>query len=71
MDVATQVAVAKALDASIADVAEKEFVRLSRGLSAQETAEQILKALKALEGLQQNEMPDYNAWDGLFYLTWH
>ena len=71
MDVATQAAVARALDASIAEVAEEEFARLSQGLSDQEIAEQILWALQALEGLKQNEMPTYDAWDALFYLTWY
>lgn len=71
MDLATQIAVAKALDASIADVAAKEFDRLSRRLSDQEIAERILRALQALDGLQNNDMPTYNAWDALFYLTWY
>ena len=70
MDVATQAAVARALGASIADVAKKEFVRLSRGLSDQRITEEILLALQALEGLQSNERPVYDAWDSLFYLTW-
>ena len=69
MDVATRSAVARALDASIAKVANEEFARLSQGLNDQEIAEQILLALQALEALKQNEMPDYDDWDALFYLT--
>ena len=71
MDAATQAAVARALDTSIADVAAEEFARLSHGLSNQGIAEEILGALQDLEGLQQNEMPTYDGWDALFYLTWY
>ena len=71
MDTATQAAVAKALDTSIADIAAREFSRLSQGLSNVQTAKEILGALQALESLQQNEMPTYDAWDALFYLTWY
>ncbi len=71
MDIDTRTAVARALDVSIAYVAKKEFAQLSRGLSNREIAEQILWALQALDGLQKNEMPDYDAWDALLYLTWY
>ena len=71
LDPATQIAVTKAFDSSIAYVADREFIRLSAELSEQEIAERTLCALQALDGLQNNEMPNYNAWDALFYLTWY
>lgn len=71
MDLASQVTAAKALDASIAHVAKDEFAHLSRGLGIVKTTKEIYWALQALEGLQQNVMPTYDAWDSLFYLTWY
>lgn len=71
MDVATRTAIAQALDASIVHVATREFERLSRGLIDVQTAKKILRALRALKGLQGNEMPVYDAWVSLFYLTWY
>ena len=72
MDPATELAVANALDTSIADVAAKEFSRLSRGLSHQEVAEATVCSLDSLGRLQGGLlMPRYDQWDALFYLTWY
>ena len=71
MDAGTQ-AIARALDASIADVAAKEFHRISRGMSDQEIATATTHALDSLGRLQTGQrIPNYGEWDALFYLTWY
>lgn len=72
MDVLTEQAVAKALDETIAAVAESELMRLSNGLSQFQVAMKVENALKELEKLQDGEIPNYSdEWVALFYLTWY
>ena len=71
MDHATEIAVTKALDASIAHVATRELDSLSVDLSPLQTAEAILRSLRSFQGLQSGHMPNYDAWDALLYSTWY
>ncbi len=60
-----------ALDKAIAKVAEDEYGRLSAGLTPEERAQQVEKALQALRGLASGKRPEYTEWDALMYLTWY
>lgn len=71
MDQATKNAVTKALDASIADVARKQFAKLRRGRSRQQIARAIHRSLDSLRLLQSGIMPCYDEWDALFYAVWY
>ncbi len=71
MDVETQKAVTRALDLSIADVALKEFQRLSDGMEPAEVAGKVNDSLRGLHGLQSGKMPNYDEWDAIFYATWY
>ena len=71
MDFATERALTRALDSSIAYVAIREFDCLSAALSRKEIAEGIHRSLRSLERLQSGRMPRYDAWDPLLYLTWY
>ena len=71
MDKAAKTAVTKALDASIADVADKQFCRLSCRMSRKQTAAAIHDALRSLSRLQHGVMPRYDEWDALFYAVWY
>ncbi len=75
MDAATQRAVAKALDTSIARIATSEFKRLADQSGDSETvARKIYEALRSLQRLQhfhdEDRMPNYDEWDAPLYLTW-
>ena len=60
------------LDRAIKEVAEREYQRLSRGLSCGDVAGRVDKALDSLGKLQKREEPDYDCeWVALFYLTWY
>ena len=67
----TKAAVTKALDAAIMSVADEHFNSLIAGLDEQEIADNIHLALRSLERLQSGLMPDYDAWDALFYSLWY
>ena len=71
IDLATEIAVTKALDVSIAHVASKQLDQLTDGLSDQQIARKICKSLRSFEGLQRGLMPRYNKWDALFYSIWY
>ncbi len=68
-----QRAVTKCLSRAIVDVAEGEFVRLSKDKSPVAQAEEIREALRELLKLSSgSEMPNYeNSWVPLMYLTWY
>ena len=67
----SNVAVQNALDRAIAKAAKDEFNRLRKKLSRFEIAQQVEAALNSLNGLSRGDMPEYNAWDALFYVTWY
>ena len=72
MDGATERALTRALDSSIAYVATRELDRLSAASSTRtETAEAIHRSLRSLERLQHGRMPRYDDWDALLYVTWY
>ena len=71
MDRATERALTRALDSSIAYVAMRELDCLSAALSREEIAEAIHRSLRFLERLQHGRMPRYDGWDALLYLTWY
>ena len=71
MDHKTLVAVTKALDTSIASVAEEEFDNLCEGLSRQQIANGIRDSLRSLEKLRSGLMPNYDNWDAVFYSLWY
>ena len=71
MDALTQKAVTQALDTAISTVAEEWFEKLSHRMTEQEIAEKVCKTLRSLERLQRGEMPQYDAWDALFYALWY
>ena len=71
MDLKTEIELTRALDISIADIATGELRRLSSGLGRKETAEEIHLAFRSLSRLQEGDMPEYDAWDSLFYLVWY
>lgn len=58
---------------AIAKVAEDEYRRLSTGKSPEECLNHVKQALKSLGELQNpsGDVPKYNEWDALFYLTWY
>ena len=61
-----------AIDQTIKKVAESEFLRLSTGITTEESSEKVRTALDALGGLRHGNPPDYNdPWVALFYLTWY
>lgn len=56
----------------IEKVADEEFERLSKGLTAREAGTRIEHALSELRKLQKGESPDYDdEWVALLYLTWY
>ena len=61
----------KALDISITKVAKLRFAELSSQLNSQQIALQVLRSLRSFERLQRGAMPEYNAWDALFYSIWY
>ena len=63
--------VRQSLDVAIARVAEKEYHRLSSGISPKERLNRVTKALESMDGLGKGNEPEYNEWDALFYLTWY
>ena len=67
----SNIAVQNALDRAIAKVAKDEFKRLRSGLSRFEVAQEVEAALNSLDGLSRGDMPEYDAWDALFYITWY
>ena len=71
MDNAATQAITKALDASIADVAGRQFAKLQRGRSRQQIATAIHRSLDSLRLLQRGIMPCYDEWDALFYAVWY
>ena len=71
MDEQTQGVVTKALDTAIASVAAEWFVKLSSGLTDKEITRRVHNSLRSLEKLQRGEMPQYDAWDALFYALWY
>ena len=71
MDAETQVAITRALDNSIAAVAEEEFQRLSNRLTPNDVAKAIHNALDGLRGLQGRDMPNYDEWVALLYAVWY
>ncbi len=64
-------AVTRALDRAIAKVAKERFEELSEGLSHEQIARKVLRALRSLEALRRGKMPEYNDWDALLYSTWY
>ena len=71
MDADTQRAVAKALDASIADVAQTWLEELNGQFGSGEIAQRTNDSLQALEALRFGEMPQYDDFDALFYAVWY
>ena len=67
----TLAAVTKALDTAIVSAADEHFNSLIAGLDDQEIVDNIHLALRSLERLQRGLMPDYDAWDALFYSLWY
>ena len=63
-------AVTRALDNAIVSVASRQFNTLTTGLNHQQIVESIRDTLRSLQGLQGGRMPDYDAWDALFYSFW-
>ena len=65
--------VAPILDEAIATVAEKEFNRLCALTNNDaQVAEDIVKAVKSIkQDLEVGNLPNYNEWQALFYLTWY
>ena len=67
-----QAAVFDALDRSMTNVAEAEFLRLARGMGQDELTRGIHQTLNSLGGLQDGYPPNYNnRFVPLFYLTWY
>ena len=68
-----QQAVTDALSGAIIEVAQREFDRLSEGLSSHQIADHISKALEELGKLSSGKgIPDYDdPWVALFYITWY
>lgn len=60
-----------ALDTAVAEVAEDEYRRLSRGKSRKGIAKRVARVLRSFEQLQSGMPPKYNKWDALLYLTWY
>ncbi len=59
------------IDRAIAKVAEREFRRLSRGLSDEEVARTVRIALDEVAKTGKCRTPNYDCeWVALFYLTW-
>lgn len=56
---------------AITDVASQQYDRLSAGLDPFEIVDEIAAALRQLEGLSRGDMPAYDDWDALCYLTWY
>lgn len=65
------IALQNALDRAITKVARGEFNRLRKKLSRFDTAQEVEDALKSLDRLRRGDMPEYDAWDALFYVTWY
>ena len=63
---------AAALEQSIMNVANAEYERLAQGMTADQRADRIGRALRSLTLLQTGGMPDYEeAWNALFYMLWY
>lgn len=62
--------VAKVIPQAITDVASQEYDRLSASLDPVEIVDEVTAALKQLDGLRRGDMPAYDDWDALCYLTW-
>ena len=61
-----------ALEQSIMNVANAEYERLAQGMTADQRADRIGRALRSLSLLQTGGMPDYKeAWNVLFYMLWY
>lgn len=60
------------IDRAIAEVAEEEFQRLTRGLIEEDVAGHVRRALEELKKLGEGGTPAYDCeWVALFYLTWY
>lgn len=62
------------IDRAIAEVAEREYQRLIRGLSEEEVVDHVRRALTELEKLSSRKggTPAYDCeWVALFYVTWY
>lgn len=60
-----------ALDNAITKVVCDEFNRISKKLSAGETARKVEYALDQLSKLQRGVMPEYDDWVAPFYASWY
>ena len=64
-----------AIDTAIATVAEEQFLTLAGDIEDSSTkwqvAEAIYASLGSLDLLRKDQIPNYNRWDALFYLTWY
>lgn len=56
---------------AITSVARREYERLKTGLRPFEVMERLTQAQMELNGLKRREMPDYEDWTSLCYLTWY
>lgn len=71
VDYEAQRAVARALDVSIADVAQTWLQELNAQFGRGEIAQRTNDSLQALEALRSGEMPQYDDFDALFYGLWY
>lgn len=63
--------VAKVVGQAITAVASQQYDRLSASLDSVEIVDEITAALRQLNGLRTGDMPTYDDWDALCYLTWY
>lgn len=63
--------ITRALDISLATVAEQRFNNLTERMTSQYVAQQVLRSLRSFEDLQKGIMPKYNIWDSVFYSLWY
>ncbi len=56
---------------AIADVTSQEYRLLASRLQPFEVVDKITGALKQLDGLRRGDMPCYDDWTSLCYLTWY
>lgn len=63
--------ITEVLDKAITKVVCDEFNRISKNLSAGETARKVEYALDQLSNLQRGVMPKYDEWVAPFYVSWY
>lgn len=71
MDAATLQQVSHALDRAIAYSAGERLNVLGSQIDRQQSAERIVRALRALERLGSGGKPEYDEWVAIFYALWY